>query len=342
MKVLRVPHRLPRSSFALVAAFALALAAPGCAAPAEETAAGEDEVSASSDRELARLGGGGTFALLGDDAVFVFDLGLFAVDAAGTKTRLADAPERAGQITVTERYVVVEASPLEGDALTFYAGDDGYRATRVPLPRGAIGLEPLPGDRVLVAAMEEGLRIVGPDGVEAQFAAGTTLRDLQPAGAPGRFHAVRTAPGERDRVLVEVDASAKTVRDVLPLEEGSYAYTFDATTKTFFGVRSHVSLPDFTRLEVRDADGALVKSVDVALTTNGGVASDDGAYYLAARSGRPPGGGSWKLLAYDKTTLEPRSLGRLEPSPWRLRVVGRDLVYSHSSGRTLPLRRRAL
>lgn len=321
-----------------------------CAVEPADVAEAEDEISAASDRELTRLGGGGAFALLGEgdgegdptDVVFVFDLGLWKVDGAGVKTRLADAPARAWQIAVTPRFVVVESSPVEGDALTFYARGEGYRATRVPLARGAIGLAPLPGDRVLVASMDEGLSVVGLGGVEARFADGETFRDLQATDDPLRFHAVHTQPGGRDRVLVAIDVAARTVRDVFPLEEGSFSYTFDPTTRTFFDVRGHVSLPERTRLEVRDASGAIVKRVDVALTTNGAMTSDGTAYYLAARAGKPPGGGSWKLLAYDKTTLEPRSLGRLEPQPWELRLVGADLLYVHTSGATRPLRRRAL
>jgi hypothetical protein len=327
----------------LIAAF-VAVAATGCAASSDDGQSPDSDESnvTSGDREIARIGGGGTFAVADDGAYLVFDNALYRIENDGTKTRLADAPDKQDTLVLTDRYVVLAASPLSGDVVVFYDRKDGFKAKEIKSGDRAVELLPAANDRVIVSFINSGLVVMDVDGNKDLAYTPKKydqIRDLSTGpNADIAFGTVDTAGQARQ--LIEVNVKTKATRVVFDIDKGSFAYIYDPATKTFFADRQHNTYPSQSILVLFDDQGRELKRLETPMNDRGAMAVDRDGFYLAARPGMSPGVGSWKLFAFDKKTLEMSDRGRVEPQTYQMRLRGKDLFYSDSKDAALPLRRR--
>lgn len=325
------------------------LALGGCAAnPDAADDSGESAATSTSDREIAHVGGDGRFAIGSDGAYFIFNGALERVNAKGEQDELAEVPAYTEALAVTDRYVVVASSPLTAHTLTFYDRTNQFSPkTTVVLDSSVIDMVPTADDRVVVSSMDEGVYVVGVSGrkrVLYQPGKYLALRDLKSgATADTVYGLVSTVIGQAEgHDLVEVKVRTGKSRVVFHVDKGSFTYTYDRDTDTFFTERSHMDLPEQSVLTTYDHNGNVLATVETPLNTFGAVAVDGDAFYLAARPGKSPGVGSWKIFAYDKTTLEARDTGRVEPQVYEMNLHGHDLYYVHSKGSSSRLRVRSL
>ena len=322
----------------------------GTAACSADDGPSSDESFATetADRELARIGGGGAFSVVDDSAYFVFDNGLHQVDASGQRKKLGPAPDLAGELVVTPRRIVLEANPLSGSTLTFYdrfgvhSPNEDLRIKVLPIATRIVDMIAIPGDRVVASFLGGRVVVYSADGEELasiETEAGEA-RSLQRGGRPDVLYAT-VSRGERK--VIEIDVAARKTRDVFSIPEGSFVWTYDAATDGFFTVRTHVSLPEQSIVERLDGKGAVLAKLATPLNVASGMPVADGsAFYLAARPGRSPGVGSWKLFAFDKQTLAMTDRGRVEPQVGEMVLAGDAVWYAHHDGAAHPLRRRAV